>query len=89
MKAKQIDNELADMANKSINAYSQHFPDTETIFFHGLKAGDRYTVGCWKENCFLIYYKLYRQASYSILLYLLTQFQVQWLAYIVQKPFHN
>ncbi len=47
IKAKQVDNELAEMANKSINAYSQHFPDTETIFFHGLKVGDRYTIGCW------------------------------------------
>jgi tetratricopeptide (TPR) repeat protein len=46
-KAKQVDNELAEIANKSIVAYSQHFPDTETIFFHGLKEGDRYTVGCW------------------------------------------
>ena len=53
-KAKQIDNELADMANKSINAYSQHFPDTETIFFHGLKAGDRYTVGCWINETTII-----------------------------------
>lgn len=54
VKAKQIDNELADMANKSINAYSQHFPDTETLFFHGLKAGDRYTVGCWINETTII-----------------------------------
>ncbi len=47
VKAKQVDNELAEIANKSIVAYSQHFPDTETVFFHGLKEGDRYTVGCW------------------------------------------
>jgi len=47
VKAKQVDNELADIANKSINAYSQHFPDTETLFFHGLKVGDRYSVDCW------------------------------------------
>ena len=54
VKAKQIDNELADMANKSINAYSQHFPDTETIFFHGLKAGDSYKVGCWINETTII-----------------------------------
>ena len=54
VKAKQIDNELADMANKSINAYSQHFPGTETIFFHGLKAGDSYTVGCWINETTII-----------------------------------
>jgi len=47
VKAKQADNELAEIANKSINAYSQHFPDTETLFFHGLKVGDRYSVDCW------------------------------------------
>jgi len=47
VKAKRIDNELVDIANKSINAYSQHFPDTETLFFHGLKVGDRYSVDCW------------------------------------------
>ena len=46
-KAKQVDNELANIANKSINAYSQHFPDTETLFFHGLKIGDRYSIDCW------------------------------------------
>jgi len=47
VKAKQVDNELAEIADKSINAYSQHFPDTEAVFFHGLTVGDRYTVGCW------------------------------------------
>jgi len=53
-KAKQVDNELAEIANKSIIAYSQHFPDTETIFFHGLKVGDRYTVGCWINETTII-----------------------------------
>ena len=47
VKAKKVDNELAEIANKSINAYSQHFPDTEAVFFHGLKVGDRYSVDCW------------------------------------------
>ena len=47
VKAKQVDNELAEIANKSINSYSQHFPDTESVFFHGLTVGDRYTVDCW------------------------------------------
>jgi hypothetical protein len=53
-KAKQVDNELADIANKSIVAFSQHFPDTETVFFHGLKEGDRYTVGCWINETTII-----------------------------------
>jgi tetratricopeptide (TPR) repeat protein len=46
-KAKSIDPELASDANKFIEAYRPHFPDTETIFFYGLKVGDTYTVGCW------------------------------------------
>lgn len=46
-KAKQVDPELSQIANKRIVTYSQHFPDTETIFFHGLKEGSRYTVDCW------------------------------------------
>ena len=54
VKAKQIDNELSEIANKSIVAYAQHFPDTETIFFHGLKVGDRYTVGCWINETTII-----------------------------------
>jgi tetratricopeptide (TPR) repeat protein len=46
-KAKALDETLADEANKYIQAYSQYFPDNETIFFHGFKEGDTYTVGCW------------------------------------------
>ncbi len=46
-KAKSIDPELAVDANKFIEAYRPHFPDTETIFFYGLKVGDTYTVECW------------------------------------------
>jgi len=46
-KAKSIDPELASDANKFIEAYRPHFPDSETIFFYGLKVGDTYTVGCW------------------------------------------
>ncbi|MFO7938882.1 MAG: tetratricopeptide repeat protein [Bacteroidales bacterium] len=46
-KAKALDENLTDEANKYIQAYSQYFPDNETIFFHGFKEGDAYTVGCW------------------------------------------
>ncbi|MBU8891291.1 MAG: hypothetical protein KOO66_00820 [Bacteroidales bacterium] len=46
-KAKAIDPELTEEANKYIEAYRPHFPDTETIFFYTLKIGDTYTVGCW------------------------------------------
>ena len=47
IKAKSIDPELAEVANKNISLYSQHFPDTESIFFHGYKEGDEYLVECW------------------------------------------
>ena len=46
-KAKAIDPELTEDADKFIEAYRPHFPDNETIFFYGLKEGGIYTVGCW------------------------------------------
>ncbi len=45
--AKRIDPSLATDANKYIEAYSQYFPDGETIFFYGFDEGSTYTVGCW------------------------------------------
>lgn len=47
IKAKEVDPELTNDANRFIDAYKPHFPDNETLFFHGLKEGDTYTVGCW------------------------------------------
>ena len=47
IKAKTVDSELTDDANKFIEAYRPHFPDNETIFFQGYKEGDKFTVGCW------------------------------------------
>jgi hypothetical protein len=46
-KAKQVDPELADEADKRINAYSVYFPTASTIFFYNLKEGDTYKVECW------------------------------------------
>ncbi|MCF8309161.1 MAG: tetratricopeptide repeat protein [Bacteroidales bacterium] len=46
-KAKQIDETIADEANKRIREYKKHFPKKETIFFHDLNQGDEYEVGCW------------------------------------------
>lgn len=46
-RAKQIDAEVADLAQKRINSYSRYFPSTETLFFHDIKVGDSYTVECW------------------------------------------
>lgn len=45
--AKAVDATLTDDANQYIEAYKPHFPDTETIFFYGLKNGDSYTIKCW------------------------------------------
>lgn len=47
-KAKSIDETVADQANRRIRQYRQHFPKTETIFFHDLNKGDKYEVdNCW------------------------------------------
>ena len=47
VKAKIIQPDLSEIANKNIASYSQHFPNNETVFFHGYKEGDVYQVGCW------------------------------------------
>jgi len=46
-KAKSIDPSTKANAERNIKLYSQYFPDKETIFFHGLKPGEKYKVGCW------------------------------------------
>lgn len=46
-KAKQLDPEVADVANDRIRAYSVYFPPKEEIFFNNLNEGDEYTVECW------------------------------------------
>lgn len=46
-KAKQVDPDVADIAQKRIETYSLQFPKTETVFFYDLKDGDPYTVECW------------------------------------------
>jgi tetratricopeptide (TPR) repeat protein len=46
-RAKQIDPEVASVANDRIRSYSAYFPPKEDIFFHNLNEGEEYTVGCW------------------------------------------
>lgn len=46
-KAKQVDSELTELANKRINTFKVYFPPTEVLFFYNLSEGDSYTVGCW------------------------------------------
>ena len=47
IKAKSIDGNVADKANKSIATYSKFFPNTEQCFFEGIEAGQPYLVKCW------------------------------------------
>jgi tetratricopeptide (TPR) repeat protein len=46
-KAKLVDPECADEADKQISLYSQYLPDRETGFFHGVQEGEDYTIGSW------------------------------------------
>lgn len=46
-KAKSIEPDLAEVANKKINTYKVYFPPTEVLFFYNLNEGESYTVGCW------------------------------------------
>jgi len=47
IRARQVDPDIAEIANKRITAYSVYFPSMETIFFYTLREGDSYTVQCW------------------------------------------
>ncbi|GAB4328038.1 MAG: hypothetical protein Kow00127_20680 [Bacteroidales bacterium] len=46
-KAKSVDPDVDELARNKINTFSQYFPQRELLFFHDLKPGDTYTVGCW------------------------------------------
>jgi tetratricopeptide (TPR) repeat protein len=45
--AKRVDPDLTSTMNSRIAIYKQHFPTTESLFFHNLKPGEKYKVGCW------------------------------------------
>ena len=45
--ARNVDPEVAELAQTKINTFTQYFPATEQIFFHDLKEGDSFTVECW------------------------------------------
>jgi tetratricopeptide (TPR) repeat protein len=46
-RAKANDPSVAADANSLINSYSAHFPNSEEIFFQGLKEGAAYSINCW------------------------------------------
>jgi len=47
LKARSVDRSVEQAANERISSYSRAFPAMERLFFHDLKEGDSYTVGCW------------------------------------------
>ncbi len=47
VKAKNVNPDLTEEANKYIATYSKYFPSKETIFFFSLTEGDTYKVECW------------------------------------------
>lgn len=46
-RAKSVDPEMAETADKRIASYAGSYPDKETAFFLGINSGDSFTVGCW------------------------------------------
>lgn len=46
-KAKAVDPEVAEDANKLISTYSAYTPQAQDLFMLGIKAGDRVTIGGW------------------------------------------
>lgn len=56
-KAKSIDPECTEEAEKQINLYSQYLPDKETGFFHGIQEGENYTVGSWINEKTIVRYR--------------------------------
>lgn len=45
--AKNVDESVAEKANKKIAAATGQFPKKTDCFFHSINEGDSYTVGCW------------------------------------------
>ncbi len=50
-KAKEVDENSAEEADKLISVYTQQFPTGDDLFFTGVNEGTSYRVGCWiQEN---------------------------------------
>ncbi len=49
-KAKRVDPDVTEEANKWINQYYQYMPSTEDVFIRNLKKGDSFKVGCWIQE---------------------------------------
>jgi tetratricopeptide (TPR) repeat protein len=53
-KAKNVDPSVEQAANERIVSYSRAFPAVERLFFHDMKEGDPYQVGCWINETTII-----------------------------------
>ncbi|MFW6019621.1 MAG: tetratricopeptide repeat protein [Bacteroidales bacterium] len=49
-KAKEVDPDVAEKAEKKISVYRQYFPTQEELFFEDYNPGDSFTVGCWIDE---------------------------------------
>ncbi|MEG2666012.1 MAG: hypothetical protein RSA02_03235 [Bacteroidales bacterium] len=47
IKAKSVDPSVADLADKLISSYRNHFPSGDDLFTFGYKEGQSYTIRCW------------------------------------------
>ncbi len=45
--ARRVDPTVAELTDARIALFSKHFPNYETIFFHGFREGDTFLVECW------------------------------------------
>lgn len=54
IRARTVDESVAEIANSRIQTCSRMFPSTEDLFFHGLKKGDTYRVECWINESTII-----------------------------------
>ncbi|MGI8892933.1 MAG: hypothetical protein ACR2GN_05675 [Bacteroidia bacterium] len=45
--ARSVDASAAEEANRKIATYKSYVPDSESLFFHGIKEGEQHKVGCW------------------------------------------
>ncbi len=47
VKAKSVDPNVAEMADRLIGMYSPHFPSADDLFTYGLREGSKYEISCW------------------------------------------
>ncbi len=53
-KAKEVDPNCAEEADKLIKLYANHFPSGDDLFFLGVHEGSSYRVGCWIQESTIV-----------------------------------